>query len=344
MVINEIYSGNELICFKALGISHCKILKIFVLFSFFVVFLSYLLSYIYPHTNDIFFAKKTFFSTNNFLRKLKPNQINKISNKEIFFTKIDKSGLIHNLTIIINEQNNNNVDKNIKRKTIFSKTARIGYNKNREIVARCSNSKVIENDFIKSEEKNLNNEIVLVDVVNNNISNEIIDNINDTKDTNDKNNRIKTTLIKSEEIDVLLNDFFKQNNNSWNAGIRHIIRKTPNIELIKLAKQAYSENCTFTKLEQKAIKREIHTRLFVYTFLITGLTLLFSTLLTLSTNRTPAKKRLSLVAIFGMLVAISRAYIVEPMIDKGFAKFYYIVFLFIIFLCFCFLKLRDKKN
>lgn len=292
LVIGEMHSNNEQISLKSIGVSDWRISRVFFYFSIFGLCVFVVLGLIYPATNRLFLRQKNIFSGSNLLKSLKPNQVNKFSKYDIFFTKIDADGKLKNVNIVIN-------DKNKTKKIIFSDSILLNYNKFDELIAHCWDSDILTIKFGNEEKQK-------------------------------KETTITTqTATRVKEMDVLLSDFFQQNNNK-NTRYKQRLRQTGLLTLLKIKPVFF--------YEQVVRKTEIHGRAVVYWFIIIALTFLCCVLLRRKPNRFSSWKITLFIITLSLLLALSKAFILEIAIANNMLFFYYTSFVFICFVCIFFLK------
>lgn len=292
LVISEMHSNNEQIILKSIGISDWRISRVFFYFSIFGLFVFIVLGLLYPATNRLLLRQKNIFSGSNLLKSLKPNQVNKFGKYDIFFTKIDADGKLKNVNIVIN-------NKNKTKKIVFSDSILLNYNKFDELIAHCWDSDILTIKF-SNEEKQKTETIITTQ-----------------------------TATHVKEMDVLLSDFFQQNNDK-NTKYKQRLRQIGLLTLLKI-KPVFS-------YEGIVKKTEIHGRAVVYWFVITALTFLCCVLLRRKPNRFSSWKITLFIVTLSLLLALSRAFVLELAIINNMLFFYYTSFVFICFVCIFFLK------
>ena len=99
LVMNEIYSNNELISFKALGLSYKKLLKVFFIITLIVELFVFLIINLYPITTKSFYKQKVSFATDNIFKNLKKDSFSKIGKYTIYFRTINKNNELERVTI-----------------------------------------------------------------------------------------------------------------------------------------------------------------------------------------------------------------------------------------------------
>ena len=319
LVLNEIYSNNELISFKVIGFSNKNIMKVFFYFASFVLLFFVFLGVLYPATNKLFFKQRNYFGASNVLKSLQPNKMNRLGKYNIFFTDIDKDFVLNNVSIIFNNNDRKTKDRNIK-KVIYSKKVSFGYNEFDELVARCDDNYIFKLDMLGQSEGSF-------------IQNATSDNLQDEKKYKTTENTLKAkNMIYSKTMDVFFENFFSTKSNTY-LKLKQKLRQTG---IITLYKQDFkNKNNQILKLV------EFHGRAVIYWFVLLCLTAICCLLLTRQTNRIPAKKPMLIVIVFGGIVSLSRAFFLEPAISSNLLNIYYLHFLLI----FClFLFVLYKKD
>ena len=175
VVLNELYSNNELICFKTIGLSHKQLARVFFKFSRIVLIFFVFLSLLYPATNRFFLKIKNNLTAREFIKTLQPRVLSRLGEYTIFFDSIDKHSVLHNVSIFTNF--NNKVGSRNGR-IMFSKTMTFGYNNFDEFVVRFTNSNVLMVNF-------------------------------NNKDADFSDNVLIKRLMFLKETNVLFDDFFK---------------------------------------------------------------------------------------------------------------------------------------
>jgi len=309
LVMNEIYSNNELISFKVIGLSNIKLMRVFFYFSGFMLFFFVFLGILYPATNKFFYKQRNMFGASNVLKVLQPNKMNRIGKYNIFFTDIDENYVLQNVSILAHD-NKTSVENRVQ-KVIYSKNMSFGYNSYGELIAKCDDSKIIKFDFTPFYE------------TNNNKSTE--DNILITKN-----------VINNDKMDVLFENFFSTKNSN-NLKLKQKYRQTGIITL-------YNKKEKNRKIH--LIKQlEIQGRFVIYWFVILCLTAICCILLKRQTNRIPSKTSMIVVILFGGYISLSRAFFLEPAITANVLILYYLHFIAIfgIFLIKSLINTRTKK-
>ena len=308
LVLNEIYNGNELVCFKSIGVSYKKLVLIFFYFACFVLLFFVFLAFLYPKTNELFYRKRNEFGAINILKQLQPNKLNKLGKYQVFFTDIDRNKNLRNITIIKNEK-----DKSIKeeiyekKKIINMDSMLLGYNNYGEMIARCKNVRIATIDLRDNGNK---------------------------KDDNVYNK----SIVNAEDMDVLFDSFFKARNNG-EIHFKQRIRQTGIAKLIKMKNRKKQQ-----KWYLDMLNIEIQGRIVVYWFIIIGITFICCLMLLKQTNRIPNKKITSIVVLAGGYIALNRAFILEGCVKKG-LLFPYYLHLFLIGAIFLFYILsKDKRK
>ena len=117
LVLNEIYNGNELVCFKSIGVSYKKLVLIFFYFACFVLLFFVFLAFLYPKTNELFYRKRNEFGAINILKQLQPNKLNNGYNN--YGEMIARCKNVRIATIDLRD-NGNKKDDNVYNKSIVN--------------------------------------------------------------------------------------------------------------------------------------------------------------------------------------------------------------------------------
>ena len=316
LVLNELYSSNELISFKALGISNKKLLSIFYVFLIFVIVFFIGLALLYPATNKQFYKMQNTFGATNVLKALQPNKITKFGKYYIFFTDIDKNNNLNNVTIIQNtdiENNNTKLQgkelknsKNVSSKQSifnFEKMAFV-YNNYDELIAKCENGKATT---IKFEDKSKNKN-----------KNEKSRNMHNEEEIRNKN------IMRPKTSYILFSDFFAVKTH-WNTRYRVLLQKTGFLKLLKMP--AYNKK----QLLWKGI--EIHTRAVSYFFVLSLITASLCLLILRKNNRISATRLVIVAMSVASISALSTAFILQVAIMMHILPFYYGAFILTFIVC-----------
>ena len=325
LVLNELYSSNELISFKALGISNKKLLSIFYVFLMFVISFFIGLALLYPATNKQFYKMQNTFGATNILKALQPNKLTKFGKYYIFFTNIDKNNNLSNVTIIQNTDIENNTKlqsnelettKNVSSKQSifnFEKMAFV-YNNYDELIAKCENGKITT---IKFEDKNKNKS-----------KTEKSNNIQENEEIRNKN------ITRPKISYILFSDFFAVKN-QWNTRYRILLQKTGFLKLLKMP--AYNKK----QLLWKDI--EIHTRAISYFFVLSLITASLCLLILRKNNRISAKRLVIVAMSVATISALSTAFILQVAIMMHILTFYYGLFVVAFVICNWFLLSKKSR-
>lgn len=327
LVQNELYSNNELIGFKTTGLSNRQIMRVFLLFSCFVLFVFVLLGIVYPYTNGFFSKTRSAFGVKNVLKTIQPRIISQLGEYKILCDRIDKNGILYNVSIFFDKTNNisfgatNNVELN--KKIIFSKKMFFGYNKFDELVARLVDDDIaiIKFDGNFDDKSCCNNDRKIQGVGMQNEEN--LQNCNPEL----------RQVIHVKKMDALFDDFL-QLNNYGSLAYKQKIRQTDVMNLFKI--KANSKSSRHIK------QLEIHSRVIVYWFIITALTFVCCLLLKRQTNRVPSLRCTSIVIVIGFVVSLSRAFVLDVAITNNFTVcLYYLHFVAICVVCWMVVKKSD---
>ena len=129
MTMNELYSNNELVSFKATGISYGRLIKVFLRISFIVMLFVGFIVVIYPVGLKQFYKQRNLFTATNLITQLKPKVINKLGANTVYFRRINSDNDLIDFTLIQANQN--------KKKIFFSKNVKLFYDENDKLNARC---------------------------------------------------------------------------------------------------------------------------------------------------------------------------------------------------------------
>ena len=113
LVMNEIYSNNELISFKALGLSYKKLLKVFFIITLIVELFVFLIINLYPITTKSFYKQKVSFATDNIFKNLKKDSFSKIGKYTIYFRTINKNNELERVTIFKLDDKKKNIKDDV---------------------------------------------------------------------------------------------------------------------------------------------------------------------------------------------------------------------------------------
>ena len=195
IVMNDIYSNNELVSFKSVSISHNQLVKIFFKISIIIELFALLIINLYPFTLKQYYQKKVTFSSQNIINNLKPKTLITLGNNTIIFRAIDKQNKIKDILITQNIKSGIKNDKIIKR-IFFAKECLLGVEDNKQLIATCLNANI--NIFQQElENKKLNS-------------------------------------ISFEKLDIDLNELLDNKNYSAKLTGKNKIRSTNSYNLIKL--------------------------------------------------------------------------------------------------------------
>ena len=309
LVLTEIYSNNELISFKTIGIPNTSMMKVFFKFSCFVLIFFITLAIIYPGSNKLFLKQRNNFGVSNVLKTLKPKKINSIGKYNVFFTKIDQQNILYNVSIFTKgNQNKSNYPQNQKEKVFFHKVVRLGYNNVDEMIACCDDSDIIDLEFTNNNQKQ-------------NTKNTSVGQNTSNSENNDVLNVIKQS-VKLQTMDVLLDDFF-YTSKTPEIKTKQLLRQTGIITLWRKAKQNNFVDILYNL--------EIHGRAFVYWFVLLTLTGLSCLLLLRYNNRIKATKTTFFVIICTAVVSMTKAFVLQKILELHFVGVFYVCFLLITF-------------
>ena len=319
VVLDSLYSNNELISFKAVGLSHRQLIKAFLYFTLFVLGFFVLLGLLYPASNRLFYRQKSIFGAGNVLKMLQSGKINKFGKYEVIFDK-KKDNKLYNVMVLANNSVSRE-DKNGKateEKAIFSKIMSFSYNEFQELVVHCTDADILINN---NSDKKMTNEKKMF--VYNNGLNE--DNKFDDGKTN--NNVVIKRAIHSKNIDALFDDLIQ----SGTSGELRYKQQLRQIGLISLLNKK-----TFNKYQRKMKKLELHGRAVVYWFVILAITYVCCILLVRQSNRISMPKIVFTVFVLSSIISLSRAFLLESLIMSKALFLYY-------FCCFAICILCDRK-
>ena len=323
LVLNELYSSNELISFKALGVSNKKLLAVFYMFLTFVMVFFAGLALLYPAANKQFYKLQNKFGATNVLKALQPNKITKFGKYYIFFTDIDKNNNLSNVTIVhnanmsnYNEQKNKNVTS---KQSVFNFEKMVFvYNDHDELIANGKNGKIATIQF---ENKNNNK--------NKNNKSENSQTKNEQEEMRNKN------LARPETSYILFSDFFSVKTN-WNTRYRVLLQKTGLSSLLKMP--------TKNKKEQLWKDVEIHTRAVSYFFVLFLITASLCLLILRKNNRISAKKLTITAIVIAAVSSLSTAFILQAAIVLQIVPIYYGLFVIAVIACNWFVLSKRKSN
>ena len=87
MTMNELYSNNELVSFKATGISYGRLVKVFMIIASIVMLFSAVIVAIYPAGLKQFYKQRNAFTATNLITQLKPKTINMLGENKLYFRR-----------------------------------------------------------------------------------------------------------------------------------------------------------------------------------------------------------------------------------------------------------------
>ena len=327
LVLLEIYRSNELVSFKAMGISNRKMLKIVGLFGFLSGLFFLVLSTSYPYTTKMFFKKKNEFNVTNLLRALTPNKINNFGKYKVFFTDIDKQNVIHNITILSNEKPKDRQTYEKKDdKVIFAERLLLGFNEYDEIIGRGQGISIFsvgfgDNNRDKSED----------------IRRPILLNGNDIATDKQEEQLIKNAFY-AEDMDVLFDELLNGKRNYNNAfSYKNKLRQMDIFKLFRV--KARNQHEVVIK------QMEIQGRIIHHWFVILCLVSVFCLMLRRTSNRKNDNKDLIVIFTFGSYFALNKAFVLESVLSYGtiLCCMYYL-HLFLLACLFIFLLLKSDKR
>ena len=160
MTMNELYSNNELVSFKATGVSYAYLIRVFLRIAFIVMLFLGVIIALYPAGLKQFYKQRNMFTATNLITQLKPKTINKIGANTIYFRRINSESDLIDFTLIQEEKN--------KKKIFFSKNVKLFYDDNDRLNARCSqvniNNITINDKTNKSSVYNVKMDIADIDI------------------------------------------------------------------------------------------------------------------------------------------------------------------------------------
>ena len=319
VVLDDLYSSNELISFKAIGLSHRQLMKIFLYFTLFVLGFFVFLGLIYPASNRLFYRQKSIFAVSNMLKTLQPDKINMFGRHKIIFDTI-KDNKLYNVIILNNNIASENKNKTAEEKVIFSKTISFYYNKFQELIAHCTDADIlIINSNGGDNKKTADDRRTFV-----------YSNILSSKKYSKPENRKASSgvalqrVIHAENMDALFDELI-QTKTTPELRYKQQLRK---IGLISMLNRK-----TFNKDQEKIKKLELHGRAVVYWFVISTITFICCVLLVRQSVRISATKTVFMVFALSLIVALSRAFLLESLIMSKALFLYYFFCLVVCFLC-----------
>ena len=142
--------------------------------------------------------------------------------------------------------------------------------------------------------------------------------------------------VRKHFFEFSVDDFF-QVDSGIKLQYKQRLRQLDIFSLIKAKTNIENQN--------KIKKTEIHGRVVVYWFVSLSITALCGLFLKRQTNRGDSYKRLTMtVVIIGALISMSRAFVLDGIINNNTVLFfYYVVFVIIYIICVLYIKRSDLK-
>ncbi len=330
LVLTEIYRSNELVSFKAMGISNMKMFKILALFGLLASGFFLALSMSYPYATKLFFKKKNDFNVANFLKSLAPKKVNTFGKYKVFFTDIDKQNVIHNITILNDKKKNNKENNdNGEDKIIFAEKLVLGFNDYNEIIGRGKSVNIVSFNFKDSNSKggqeNEHEEKEKVFFDNGKIKNE-------------RNDKLIKNAFYAEDMDVLFDEIFQGKKNYNSAfSYKNRLRQKNILDLLRVK--------TNNNYEALVKSLEVHGRVINHWFVVISLISVFSLLLRRTSNRRTSSRDLLFIVVFGAYFALNKAFVLESVLERGSFCLYYLhlLVLSVIFIVLLFKSDRKKR-
>ncbi len=367
LVLSDLYSSNELIGFKATGISNKQLAKVFFYFSSFILLLFVALSLLYPLTNKFFYRQRSYYGASNMFNALQSNKINYFTKKyEIFFTDIDDNDVLHNVTIIKNNSTTSSGDTG--KQIVFSKKVTLGFDDDGGFVARCEDAEIVDVKFRCSctddDDTGECSECIRSGDAIKNVTNGDSEstreydgkgeNGGDAGDVMTYKKRKRPDVSDDSGIifnrytshvatmDISLSDMFQID--ASKLTLKNTLRQLGIVRLIAFRcdeQYADSENgidrCDIIR------KTEIHGRVVIYWFIILGLTSVCCLLILRQGSRITSRKITITALIVGSYVSLSRAFTLEPSITADVLPIYYLHLLAIILISIVVLVKSDRR-
>lgn len=315
VVLDGLYSNNELISFKAIGLSHRQLMKVFLYFTLFVLGFFVFLGLLYPVSNTLFYRQKSIFGAGNVLKMLQPGKINKFGEYEIIFYKKKGNKLYDVMVLANNNVSSKNKNGKTEEKAIFSKTMSFSYNEFHELVVSCTDADIliINND---SNKKMTNEKKILV-------YNNGLDGHDKLKNGKTNSDVVVKRAIHSKKLDALFDALIKTQT-SEELKYKQQLRRMGLISVLNKK--------TFDKHQQKIKKLELHGRAVVYWFVISAITYVCCMLLVRQNNRIPMPKIMFMVFTLSSIISLSRAFLLESLImSRALFLYYFCCFLICVF-------------